>query len=138
MTKRIWLGLGLLMSLAPGVWAQLTGGNIYGTVADEAGGVLPGAAVTLSSDRLGGSRSTTTSTQGDFRFLGVNPGTYNLSIVLQGFTTTKRQLIVNTGVNAAPADRARRRVSAADRVMPVGRPPQRPAAHAAGPWASRR
>ena len=36
------------MVLAPAAFAQLATGNIYGTVSDESGAVLPGATVTLS------------------------------------------------------------------------------------------
>jgi hypothetical protein len=78
--------------------SQTTGGNVYGTVADESGAVLPGATVTLSSSQIG-TRTTTTAVQGDFRFLGVDPGRYTLSVDLKGFATTKRDIVVNTGTN---------------------------------------
>src|SRR5262245_25327692 len=98
MKRTLGLALALLLGLLPAAFAQVAGGNVYGTVADESGAVLPGATATLSSDRLG-SRSTTAGSQGDFRFIGVDPGTYNLTVTLQGFATTKRQVLVNTGVN---------------------------------------
>jgi len=98
MRRTLGLALALALGLLPAAWAQVTGGSIYGTVADESGAVLPGAAVTLSSPRVG-SRSTTAGGQGDFRFLNVDPGSYTLSVSLQGFTTTNRQVVVNTGVN---------------------------------------
>jgi hypothetical protein len=99
MTKRtLGLVLALALGLLPAAWAQSASGNIYGTVADESGAVLPGATVTLTSASLG-SRNTTTGSQGDFRFLNVDNGTYTLSIAISGFATTKRQVIVTTGVN---------------------------------------
>jgi hypothetical protein len=99
MTKRVTgLVLALALGLLPAARAQSSGGNVYGTVADESGAVLPGATVTLASPSFG-SRTTTTGNQGDFRFLNVDNGTYNLTISLQGFATTKRQVVVNTGVN---------------------------------------
>jgi hypothetical protein len=100
MKRTFGLALALQLGLLPAAWAQIAGGNIYGTVADESGAVLPGATATLSSERIG-SRSTTAGTQGDFRFLSVDPGTYTLAVTLQGFATTKRQVIVNTGVNVS-------------------------------------
>ena len=93
---------GLVLALAlvgvPGAWAQFTGGNIYGTVTDASGAVLPGTTVTLTSDRSG-ARSTTSGTQGDFRFLNLDPGTYKLAVGLPGFATVNREVIVTTGQN---------------------------------------
>jgi hypothetical protein len=96
-----WIGLAvaLLMAAAPSAFAQATGGNIYGSVADASGAVLPGANVTLTSP-TGGVRSTTSGTQGDFRFLNLDPGTYKLSVGLAGFATVNREVIIATGQNA--------------------------------------
>jgi hypothetical protein len=96
--KRI---LGLVLALlvlgsAPGVFAQATG-NIYGTVADESGAVLPGAVVRLTSQF--GPRETTTGEQGDFRFLSLDRGTYKVAISLTGFTTVQRDVLVSVGTN---------------------------------------
>ena len=98
MKKSLGLALILLVGLLPAAFAQTAGGNIYGTVTDESGAVLPGAAVTLASPQFG-SRNTTSGSQGDFRFLGVDPGRYSVNVTIQGFATTKRDVIVNTGVN---------------------------------------
>ena len=97
--KRITgLVLALALSLVPGAWAQFTGGNIYGAVTDASGAVLPGANVTISSDRSG-ARSTTAGTQGDFRFLNLDNGTYKLTVALAGFATVNREVIVTAGQN---------------------------------------
>ncbi len=75
------LGIGLLASvaLAPAAHAQVAStGNIYGTVKDESGAMLPGASVALTG--AFGSRTTTTGTQGDFRFLNVDHGTHDLKV----------------------------------------------------------
>jgi hypothetical protein len=97
------LGVALCMALAfliaPAAWAQSSGGNVYGTVTDESGALLPGATVTLTGVSVGGSRSTTSGAQGEFRFLNLDPGTYRLSVALQNFGTTTRDIIVNTGTN---------------------------------------
>jgi hypothetical protein len=89
------LAAAVLLSAAPAAWAQATG-NIYGTVGDESGAVLPGATVTLSG---AGTQSTTSGSQGDFRFLNLAPGNYRLTVALSGFTTIARDVTVNTGVN---------------------------------------
>jgi hypothetical protein len=53
MRRSLLCGLGLLLALAPGAWAQTDTGNLYGTATDESGAVLAGASVTLSRAALG-------------------------------------------------------------------------------------
>jgi carboxypeptidase family protein/TonB-dependent receptor-like protein len=96
MRKALALALGLL--LAPiGALAQTAGGNLYGTVTDDSGAVLPGAIVTLSSEL--GTRSTTTSSQGDFRFISLDRGRYKVTVSLPGFSSVTRDVTVTTGEN---------------------------------------
>ena len=97
MRRTLVLALGLLMALAPGAFAQFATGNIYGTVTDESGAVLPGASINVTSDL--GSRSTTSGSQGDFRFLNLDRGTYKLAVSLAGFSTVTREVNVTTGEN---------------------------------------
>ena len=97
MNRSLVLGLALLLGLAPGAFAQIATGNIYGTVTDQSGAVLPGAAVALTSDF--GNRSTTSGSQGDFRFLNLDAGRYKLSVSLAGFSTVNRDVTVVTGEN---------------------------------------
>jgi hypothetical protein len=68
--------------------AQVLTGTIIGTVRDESRAVLPGATVTLTSPALpGGPRTEVTNEQGEYRFPQLPPGSYELNITLQGFTT---------------------------------------------------
>src|SRR5437667_10680968 len=97
MNRSLVLGLALLLGLAPGAFAQIATGNIYGTVADQSGAVLPGAAVSLTSDF--GNRSTTSGSQGDLRFLNLDAGRYKLSVSPAGFSTVNREVTVVTGQN---------------------------------------
>jgi hypothetical protein len=99
MRRLFGLTLALLVASAPGVFAQATGGNIYGSVADATGAVLPGAAITLSAAG-GGVRTTTSGPQGEFRFLSLDPGTYKLTVTLSGFATVTRDVIIATGTSA--------------------------------------
>lgn len=99
MRRSLVLGLAALF-LAPAAMAQTTGGNIYGSVADESGAVLPGSTVSVVSKAIGGApRASTTGGQGDFRFLNLDRGTYTLTVSMTGFATVTREVIVTTGVS---------------------------------------
>jgi Carboxypeptidase regulatory-like domain/TonB-dependent Receptor Plug Domain len=97
MNRRLVLAMALLMGLVPGAYAQIATGNVYGNVTDQSGAVLPGAAVALASDF--GNRSTTSGSQGDFRFLNLDAGRYKITVSLAGFTTVNREVTVVTGEN---------------------------------------
>jgi hypothetical protein len=47
MRRSLGWALVLLLGLVPGAWAQISTGNVYGTVVDESGAVLPGATIGL-------------------------------------------------------------------------------------------
>ena len=50
------------------------------TVTDQSGGVLPGVDISLASVSIGGPpRTTVTDSQGQFRFLNLDAGTYKVS-----------------------------------------------------------
>jgi hypothetical protein len=92
--------IAVLLIAAPAARAQIAGGNIYGSVTDQNGGVLPGVDVTLVAVSIGGQpRTTVTDGQGQFRFLNLDAGTYKVSANLSGFNKMEREVIVTTGVN---------------------------------------
>ncbi len=97
MKRNLAWALGALLLAAPGAFAQIRAGNIYGTVADGQGGVLPSVTVTLSGDL--GTRTTVTSPQGEFRFLALDRGRYTVTLSLAGFANTVREVVVTTGEN---------------------------------------
>ena len=68
------------------------------SVTDDQGGVLPGVTVTLSGEF--GTRTTTSGSGGDFRFLSLDNGRYTLTLTLAGFANTVRDVIVTTGCNS--------------------------------------
>jgi hypothetical protein len=97
MKRSLVLSLALLLAGAAGAMAQISTGNIYGKVTDQQGAVLPGVTVTLSGDL--GTRNATTSSLGEFRFLGLDAGRYKLTTSMQGFATVTREVVVTSGEN---------------------------------------
>ena len=79
---RIGLSAAALL-LAASASAQGLSGTITGRVSDAQGGALPGVLVTLVGRQ--GETTQTTDGQGDFRFVALNPGTYEVRSTLQGF-----------------------------------------------------
>jgi hypothetical protein len=72
--------------------AQIQGGNLTGVIKDDQGGVLPGVLVTAQG--ADATRTFTTESEGEFRFLNLAPGLYTVTAALPGFTTLIRENIV--------------------------------------------
>src|SRR5262245_27526691 len=87
------------LSLTGAAHAQIVTGTILGTVTDSSKAVLPGVTATIASPALpGGPQTTTTDANGTYRFRGLAPGTYTLTLSLEGFGTyTEEELRVVTG-----------------------------------------
>jgi hypothetical protein len=74
---------------------------ITGRITDVTGAVLPGVAVALSGDALMGTRSTTSDSDGLYRFPAVPPAKYSLVFVRRGFTSaTRDEVHVGPGFTA--------------------------------------
>lgn len=96
--KRVTFVLAVLLLLAAGMAAdaQTLTGTITGRVVDEQGGVLPGVTVTLTGRT--GSQVMVTDERGEFRFVGLNPGPYEVKTELAGFTPrTERAIDIGIG-----------------------------------------
>jgi outer membrane receptor protein involved in Fe transport len=101
---RIPVCLALFLSLPAlaAAQSQATGGSIEGTVTDESGGVLPGAAVTVKNQATGIVRETVTDSAGVYRAPLLPVGTYEVTATLSGFATTRRpSLTLTIGQNLA-------------------------------------
>src|SRR5215469_13801827 len=87
--------LGLVMMLVP-PWgsAQSTGGRVRGTVTDSSGGVVAEAKVTLINEGTNTARETQSSVSGEFLFLEVPVGTYEIAANQPGFKKFIRKGIV--------------------------------------------
>jgi hypothetical protein len=75
---------------APIANAQVTTGSIAGVVTDASGAVLPGATITLTTDRVAAAQTAVSDTNGAYRFDRLAPGAYVVKFELQGFRTVER------------------------------------------------
>ena len=79
--------------------------TITGTVKDASGAVLPGVSVEAASSVLTEKvRSVVTDGTGQYRIVSLPPGTYTVTVALQGFNTVKREGIALSGTLTAQID----------------------------------
>ncbi len=124
MKKALTAAAVLLLLAAPLLVAQSRDtGAIRGKVADEQGAPLPGAAVTLTSPNLMGTRSFVTDANGDFRFPALPPGTYALKAELAGFGTYVQEAIRLTTTTTLNIDIVLRPAAVAEEVTVVAQSP---------------
>ncbi len=91
----------LILTLALGLgaaFAQTQRGSIDGRVVDNTGAVLPGVSVTVAGPLLITSQLQTSDAGGNYIFVNLPPGTYELTYAIPGFQTLVRQgVIVSVG-----------------------------------------
>jgi hypothetical protein len=105
--------VGTSMSLA-----QNDRGAVKGRVADSTGAVLPGATVTLQNAATGVSQTATANEAGDYNFQSLIPGTYSLSVEMQGFKKLQRTNI-NVDVNGTNEQNASMELGSATETVNV-------------------
>lgn len=85
--------------LAVSAFAQFQTGNIYGKVQAKDGSALPGVTVNLTG--VAAPQNAISDAQGNFRFIGLSPGSYTVKAELAGYgTSTRAGVGVNVGRNA--------------------------------------
>jgi hypothetical protein len=96
------LGLLAIMLLATWAVAQTTisTGSISGTVTDQTGAVVAGAAVTITNTATNQASTTTTSSTGLYQSGALIPGVYSVKVAKPGFATQQITLTVAVGVTA--------------------------------------
>jgi hypothetical protein len=98
---KILLALLMLFVAAPlAVQAQTVQGVVAGNVSDATGALIPNAAVTLTNEGTNITQTTTTGSDGAYRFSLVPPGTYSVSVKAPGFA---ERVIEGIVVNASQA-----------------------------------
>ncbi len=82
--------------------AQVDTGSISGTVTDPSGAVVGGAKVTLTNEGTASSLTTTTGSDGGYRFSPVRIGSYKLEVVSEGFKTASEiNVVVDVSSNVS-------------------------------------
>ncbi len=112
---RIVVVLAAVLSVPALTFAQ---GSITGVVRDSSG-VLPGATVEVSSpvliEKL---RTASTDGSGQYRIIDLRPGTYTVTVKLQGFNSVRREGIEVTGTAVSRVD-AEMRIGSLEETLTV-------------------
>jgi hypothetical protein len=87
-TRRLVIGLIMLPCLAGWGQVQSTTGTIQGHVTDQSGGAVPNASVEVKSLETNATRNATSDGGGNFSFLSLQPGNYELTVTSPGYATT--------------------------------------------------
>ena len=88
----------LLAATLP-AFSQANTGKISGRTTIDGGGV-PGVTVTATSPFLQGTRTTSTSVNGDYVLVGLPAGDYQLTFELEGANTVRKAVKINVQQNA--------------------------------------
>lgn len=90
------MSVACLLLFATGMlMAQTTStGAITGTVTDPSGAAVPNATVLLTQQATGAVTPASTTSTGKYTFTALQPGTYQLSAVAKGFSTSKQTAVV--------------------------------------------
>jgi outer membrane receptor protein involved in Fe transport len=79
--------------------AQTYRGGINGTVTDDSGAVIPAATVTILNVATGDTKTSPSSSAGEFLFQDLPLGTYSVTVAAPGFSTVKTDKVsVSAGV----------------------------------------
>ncbi len=92
----------LILAGSGASWAQTVQGVITGTITDPSGAVVPGATVTITNAGTNASQSTTTGSDGSYRFGLVPPGTYTLDVKAANFAEVRASGLVVEASQTVP------------------------------------
>jgi len=90
---RAWCAVALFAFASPALAQRITG-DIAGAVNDAAGGALPGATVTAECTTTKLTRTVTSGAGGEYRLAELPVCVYKVSVTMQGFKTTSREVQV--------------------------------------------
>ena len=85
-----------LCAFTIGLYGQVVGGTLLGTVTDPSGAVVPNAQITISNVDTGVSSSDVTNASGIYNVPNLKPGTYKIAVSSAGFRPAVRNEITLT------------------------------------------
>ncbi len=98
------LAVALALCWAAPVSAQVLYGSLVGTVSDGTGAVVPGAGVNAVNTATGIELNTQTGGDGQYTIINVQPGTYDVSVISEGFRTHTQEGVAVTANAVARLD----------------------------------
>ena len=108
---------------SPVMFAQSTGGRIRGTVTDPSGATVAAANVVITNQANGSQRNTQTGTNGEYIFLEVPVGTYEIEVNQTGFKKYLRKGIALDLNQIVTVDIALQVGTASETIEVTGAPP---------------
>ena len=92
--------MAVLVSVAANAGAQALYGSLVGNITDETGAALPGATVSITQRETNLVREVISNETGGYNVPNLLPGTYQIDVKLQGFSTfTARDISVRQGLD---------------------------------------
>ncbi|MDQ3667421.1 MAG: TonB-dependent receptor [Acidobacteriota bacterium] len=85
--KRLSLLLAMFLITSIAVFGQSVTSGLTGNVSDSQGAVIPGAEVLLTEPATGSAKTVVTDSDGNYSFQEIKPGTYQIKISKQGFSS---------------------------------------------------
>ena len=95
--RTLWLLLPVLILLIAGDGLAQSTANVSGVITSDEGNALADVSVTLTGPA--GSQAKKTNDSGQFRFLGIAPGDYQLTVKLSGFGDATVPASIKAGQN---------------------------------------
>jgi len=92
----ILLCFAMILSVATSLFAQPGRGGINGSITDPSGAIVPGTKITLFNRATGQTQHSVATASGLYAFVSLNPGTYQVTAVKDGFESTVQDNITVT------------------------------------------
>jgi len=92
----------IILAGAGAAWSQTVQGVITGTITDPSGAVVPNATVGITNVATNISQTTTTGSDGSYRFPLVPPGTYTLVVKVANFAEVRASGVVVQASQTVP------------------------------------
>ena len=115
--------LSVVLLCSPTLFAQSTGGRIRGTVTDQSGATVTGAKVLITNQANGTQRDTESGANGEYIFLEVPVGTYQIEVDQTGFKKYLRKGVALDLNQIVSVDIALQIGTATETIEVTGAPP---------------